>query len=122
MRVAPTRRNILIGAGGAVVVASGVFVAARLLGNRHAPTPYDDLLVQLEDRDDGAEIGRAMLAEADQFDPNTVAAALRARLARTKLAQAAAEDAVGGRLMEARGWVLPETVALLAVLAAKAAP
>ena len=114
-----TRRNILIATGGVVVVAGGAFEASRLLG--HAPTPYDDLLAQLEDRDGAAAIGKTVLADADQFDPASAAATLRNRLSHATLAQIAGEDAAAGRLIEARGWVLPQAVALLCALAAKAA-
>lgn len=116
-----TRRNILIGTGGAIVLVGGAFEANRLLRNRHAPTPFDDLLNRLEDRDGGVEIGKSVLAEAEEFDTKTAAASLRARLGPTTLAKAAAEDAAANRLLEASGWVLPETVALLCALAAKAA-
>lgn len=116
-----TRRNILIGAGGAVVLAGGAFEASRLLSNRHAPTPFDDLLNRLDDRDGGIEVGKSVLAEAEEFDPKTVAATLRARLGKATLAQAAVEDSSADRLLEASGWVLPESVALLCALAAKAA-
>lgn len=116
-----TRRNILIGASGAVVVAGGAFEIGRLLRNHHAPSPYDDLLVHLEDRDSGVEIGKAVLAETPEFDARSVAAKLRAKLGHATLEQTAAEDEAAGRLLEGRGWVLPEVVALLCALAAKAA-
>lgn len=116
-----TRRNILIGAGGAVVLAGGAFEATRLMGNRHAPTPFDDLLNRLEDRDSSIEIGKSVLAEGEEFDAKTVAATLRARLGKATLAQAAVEDSAANRLLEAGGWVLPESVALLCALAARAA-
>ena len=115
-----TRRNIVIGAGGAVVLAAA-FEGSRLLRKRHAPTAYDDLLSRLDDRDADAQIGEAVLANITDFDAKTVAAGARARLERKTLAQVASEDAVGGRLLEAGGWVIPETLGLLCALAAKAA-
>lgn len=114
-----TRRNILIGAGGAVVVAGGVFEASRLLSDR--PTPFDDLLNRLDDREESIEIGSSVLAETEEFDAKTVAATLRARHGQSTLAQEAIEDSAADRLLEAGGWVLPETVALLCALAARAA-
>jgi hypothetical protein len=119
MKYLLTRRNILIGAGGAVVLAGGAYETSRLLGNR--PTPFDDLLNRLEDRDGGIEIGKSVLAEAEEFDPKTVAESLRTKLGQSTLAQAAVEDSAAGRLVEAGGWVVPECVALLCALAAKAA-
>lgn len=114
-----TRRNILIGAGGAVVAAGGAFEAARLL--RPAPSPYDDLFARLEDRNNGVEIGKAVLAETAEFDAKSVAAKLRTTFQHATLSQTATADEAAGRLLEAHGWVLPESVALLCALAAKAA-
>ncbi len=115
-----TRRNILIGAGGAVVVAGGVFEASRLLRKRYAPSAYDDLLKHLEDRDQAIAIGEAVLAETGAFDTKAVADKLRARLAHGSWEQVTGEDAAAGRILEAHGWVLPESLALLCALAAKA--
>jgi hypothetical protein len=116
-----TRRNILIGAGGAVVVAGGAFEASRLLRAHHAPTPYDDLLAQIEDRDSAIEVGKVLLADAGDFDAKSAAQVLRARLRNTTFTQAANDDAAHGRLLEAQGWVLPEAAAVPCLLAAKAA-
>ena len=116
-----TRRNIVIGAGGAVVLAAGAFEGPRLLRKRHAPTPYDDLLSRLDDRDADAQIGEAVLGNFEDFDAGEAAADVRARLDRNTLAQAVSRDATEGRLLEAGGWVLPETLGLLCALAAKAA-
>jgi len=111
----------MLGAGGAVVLAGAAFEGAHLFRKRHAPTPYDDLLSQLDDRDAAAQIGEGVLANIDDFDAKAVAADTRARLVHKTLAQAASEDSTNGRLLEARGWVVPETLGLLCALAAKAA-
>jgi len=116
-----SRRNVLIGTGGAVVLAGAAFEASRLLGKRHAPSPFDDLLARLDDRDAAAAIGEGVLAETADFDAGAAAARVRARLQHVSLAEATAEDAAAGRLAEAHGWVLPETLGLLCALAAKAA-
>ena len=116
-----TRRNIVVGAGGAVVLAVAAFEGSRLLRKHHAPTAYDDLLSRLDNRDADAQIGEAVLANIDHFDAKTVAADARARLQSKTLAQVASEDAREGRLLEAGGWVVPETLGLLCALAAKAA-
>jgi hypothetical protein len=116
-----TRRNILIGAGGAVVLAAAAFEGRRLLRKRYAPSPYDDLLALLDNRDANAQIGEAVLAEIDDFDAKLVADELRERIAKRPLAQVMSEDASEGRVQEAGGWVMPETLALLCALAAKAA-
>jgi hypothetical protein len=120
MKLYLTRRNVLIGAG--VVAAGGLAVGGRyLLRKRHAPSPYDDLLALLDDRDADAQIGETVLAELDDFDPLLVANDVRARVEGRPLAQVVAEDAVDGRVIEAGGWIMPETLALLCALAAKAA-
>jgi len=115
-----TRRRILIGAGGAVALTAVGFEARHLLHKRYAPSPYDDLLKLLDDRDADAQIGEAVLAEIDDFDPKAVANDLRARLSRHSLAELVASNAAEGQLVEAGGWVLPETLGLLCALAAKA--
>jgi hypothetical protein len=116
-----TRRRMLIGAGGAVVLAAAAFEGGRLLRKRYAPSPYDDLLALLADRDADAQIGEAVLANIDDFDAKIVAADARARLEHSTLAQVVSGDAAEGRLLEAGGWVIPETLGLLCSLAAKAA-
>jgi hypothetical protein len=116
-----TRRNIVIGAGSAVVLAAAAFEGSHLLRKRHAPTSYDDLLSRLDNRDADAQIGEAVLANIDDFNVKTVAADARARLQSKTLAQVVSEDAREGRLLEAGGWVIPETLGLLCALAAKAA-
>lgn len=116
-----SRRNVVIGAGGAVVVAGIAVGAIRLFGDRYAPTPYDDLLAHLDDRDHAAGVGKAVLAEKDEIDAKSAAETLRKRLQHATLAQVTGEEVSAGRLMEAGGWVLPEAVAVLCALAAKAA-
>jgi hypothetical protein len=120
MREYLTRRNILIGSG--AVAAAGLAVGGRyLLRKRHAPSPYDDLLALLNDRDADAQIGETVLAELGEFEPLRVADDVRARVEGRTLAQVVAEDAAEGRILEAGGWVIPGTLALLCALAAKAA-
>ncbi len=120
MKAYLTRRNVLIGGG--VVAAGGLAVGGRyLLRKRHAPSPYDDLLALLDDRDADAQIGETVLAELDDFDPKLVADDVRTRVEGRPLAQVVTEDAVEGRVVEAGGWIMPETLALLCALAAKAA-
>lgn len=116
-----SRRNILIGAGGAVIVAGAAFEGSRLLRKRYAPSPYDDLLTLLHDRDADAQLGEAVLAGKESFDATAVATGLREKLKLGSLAQVETKDAAEGRLDEARGWVLPEALADLCALAAKAA-
>lgn len=116
-----SRRQIAIGFGGLAVAAGAGLTASRLLRKRHAPSPYDDLLALLDDRDGDAQIGEAVLAARPDFRVQAVADSLRAKLKTQKLADLAVNDAATGRLVEARGWVLPESIGLLCALAAKAA-
>lgn len=114
-----TRRQTLWLAGGA---ALGTIAGARLLLRpRFAPTPYDDLIALLPDRDGSAQIGETLLAQMGDFEPVILAEKLRRHMAGRMLADVAAEDAGEGRLIEANGWVLPETAGLICALAAKAA-
>ena len=117
MTVSFNRRNVLIGVGG-VAVVGGAVIATRL---GHKSTPYDDLLALLADRDADAKLGAAVLADKGDIDTAAVAADLRERLKHGSLADLAAKEAAAGQILEGKGWVLPETVALLAALAAKAA-
>ena len=116
-----TRRNVVIGAGSATVLAVAALESGRLLRKRYAPSPYDDLLALLDNRDADAQIGEAVLAGLDDFKSKVAAANLRARIGNRGLGEIMREDASEGRLGEAGGWVLPETLALLCALAAKAA-
>jgi len=116
-----TRRQTLVLGGGAVAVIGGGVAARLLLRKRYAPSPYDDLLALLDDRDAAAQIGETVLADVKDFEPIAQAIALRARIKARPFATVTAEDAVQGRIIEASGWVLPETLGLICALAAKAA-
>jgi hypothetical protein len=116
----PTRRQAVIGGGLLAVAAVAALEGPRLLRKRYAPSPYDDLLRLLDDRDADAQLGEAVLADRGDFDADAVAEELRARLAGRPLSDVMREDAQQGRVTEADGWVLPETLALLCALAAKA--
>lgn len=112
-----TRRSVAIGGGIAVALglaAVGVN-APRWL---RAKTAYDDLLNQLIDRDAAATVGHAVIGTAT-FDTRDVATKLRQRIGTRALAEVAKEDLAQNRLIEAKGWVLPETVGMLCVVAAQ---
>jgi len=115
-----SRRDAIIAGGSAVVLVGAGVGAQFLLRKRHAPSPYDDLLDLLADRDADAQIGETVLAEVEEFDPKTMADDLRTRIAKRPLAAVLAEDVADGRVVEASGWVLPETLGLLCAMAAKA--
>jgi hypothetical protein len=117
--VRPTRRTTLaIGAGG-LVAAVGGYEGWRLLRKRYPPTPYDDLLSQLSDREAARELGRAFLSQHGKFTLPHAASALRARIGTKPLPAVLASEIAAGELIEAGHWLVPETLAGLCALAAK---
>ena len=111
----------LLGLAGLAVAALATLEAPRLLSPRHAPSPFDDLLAKLPDRDSAARLGAAFLAENRSFDADRSATGLRRRLATRPLDAAIQSDLAEKRIVEAHGWVLPDTLVSLCALAAKAA-
>jgi hypothetical protein len=109
----------LLGLAGITLAAIATFEAPRLLAPRYAPSPFDDLLAKLPDRDSAARLGAAFLAENRTFDADRTAKALRASLASRTLDAAMDSDLGQMRMTEAHGWVLPETIVTLCALAAK---
>jgi hypothetical protein len=110
----------LVGLAGAAVVGIAAIEAPRIFAPRYAPTPFDDLFAKLPDRDNAARLGQAWLAENKAFDADKVAKALRVHLAERPLDTVIDSDLAGARIMEAHGWVLPETLVTLCALAARA--
>ena len=112
------KRRTLIGgvvAAGAAV-AAGLYRFTDLFVKHYPPTPYDDLLGQLTDREQAAKLGaKAPLTS----DAQSQAARLRASLQGRDLATAANADIAAGRLVEVDGWLVPQTLAELCALAAK---
>ena len=111
------RRTILAGLGMLAVAASGAAWKLRPFRKQYPPSPYDDVLAALDDRDWAAKFGAAALAAMPDFAPETGAALLRPRLHRDTLQTIALRDAEAGRLVEAGGWLVPESVAVIAALA-----
>jgi hypothetical protein len=107
-----------MGAGGLFAVAAG-YEGWRLLGKRYPPTPYDDLLYQLPDREAARELGRAFLSQHSSFTLPHAASALRKRIGSNPLAAVLASEIAAGDLVETGHWLLPETLAGLCALAAK---
>jgi len=111
------RRGVIAGlmtAGAAV--AAGLYRFTDLLAKHYAPTPYDDVLASLSDREQAARIGAFVPGTPA---PKTLAARLRALLKPDGLAGAVKADLAADRLVEVDGWLLPQSVALLSALAAK---
>ena len=113
------RRSVLAGLTAIVAAAAGgVAWKLHLFKKRYAPTPYDDLLNQIVDRDAAARLGTAVTQARPDLNAQNLAQMLR-RPAST-LTWRAARDASQNRLIEAGGWIVPESVGLYSALAAKA--
>jgi hypothetical protein len=102
-------------AAGAAMTA-GLYRFTDLFVKHYAPTPYDDLLMRLTDREQAAKLGAQLTGS---FDVTAQSARLRDIFRKQDLAAAANADIAAGRLVEVEGWVLPETVALLSALASR---
>ena len=115
-----SRRTMVAGGG----IAAALFATAlgltlpRWLGGRYAPTPYNDLLASLVDRDAAARIGAVARASLPTFSARAAARELRQRFERRNLAEVIDADIKQGRLAEVDGWVLPDSLAQLCTLAA----
>ncbi|MGA9797284.1 MAG: hypothetical protein WBQ17_17295 [Rhizomicrobium sp.] len=110
----------LLGVAGLAVVGGGVYEGLRNAARRYPPTPYDDLLYKLSDRESAKALGAQVLAGATHFDPKTTAKALRLKLRHKNLARVLEAEITHGDAVELRGWVIPQTLASLCALAAKA--
>jgi hypothetical protein len=112
----PSRRNLIAGAAAtSAAVAAGLYRFTDLFVKHYAPTPYDDVLVALSDRQQAVKLG-ALVSDAPA--PQALATKLRVAI-KPGLTAAAKADAASGRLTEVGGWVVPESVALLSALAAR---
>jgi hypothetical protein len=110
------RRGFLSGAAAAIeVAAGGAAWKFHLFGPRYAPTPYDDLLNQITDRAPASVFGQAALKTMPGANAAALAHTLRGK---GTLAALAASDPAKDRVTEVSGWVVPETVARYAALAA----
>ena len=111
------RRSLIAGVAAAgAAVAAGLYRFTDLFVKHYAPSPYDDVLVALADREQAAKFGASV---PGMPDANALAVKLRASLKPGGLGAAARADAGAGRVIEVDGWVVPQSVALLSALAAK---
>lgn len=106
----------LLGVGGIAVIAGGGVIASGVLDSRYRATPYDDLLDLLADRQASARLGRAAIANMRAFNVRDAAAALRARLKTSDWNDVVLADANANHIVEADGWVLPQSLAQLCAL------
>ncbi|HTQ13664.1 MAG TPA: hypothetical protein VMH86_07300 [Rhizomicrobium sp.] len=108
----------LFGLAGLGLAGGTAYEVAHIVRHRYPPTAFDDLLDRLPDRESAEKIGVVVIANSRMFDVASVARMLRRRIGRRPLADALAEDAAAGRLVEIGGWVMPETLTRLCGLAA----
>ncbi|MBV9548816.1 MAG: hypothetical protein JO256_03985 [Alphaproteobacteria bacterium] len=118
------RRNLLAGASAFVIVvaASGPLLKRRFFRKRYSPTPYDDVLNKLDDREWAAQFGETALKALPDFNPERVVAQLRGQLGQKSLQMVAQYEAEAGQLVEAEGWLVPQSVVLIAALAKSVTP
>jgi hypothetical protein len=111
------RRDVIAGvaAAGAAVIA-GLHRFTDLFVKHYPPTPYDDVLSRLVDREQAVKLGTTV---PGKLDPKSLAAQLRASLKSDGLAAAAEADIAADRMTDVDGWLLPQSVALLAALASR---
>ena len=111
------RRGLIAGVAAAgAAVAAGLYRFTDLFVKHYPPTPYDDVLAALADREQAARFGASVPGTTDA---NGLAEKLRPVLKSGGLGEAADADIAADRLVEVGGWVVPESVALLSALAAK---
>lgn len=108
------RRSVLAGLAAAAAGLAGTAWKFRWFGKHYPPSPYDDLLGQIVDREPAAVFGRAAAKSFAQAP--VLAADLRRR--DLTLAERAAEDPLKDRVAEVEGWLVPQSVAQYAALAA----
>jgi hypothetical protein len=118
-----TRRPFLAGflaAFGVGIVGGGIYEFPKLFKKHYPPTPYDDLLALLPDRDAAVRLGKADAAVSSATSTQALAAHLRAEFGPRPLLEILEADLRSNRLVELKGWVLPESLVSLCTLAAKA--
>ena len=111
-----TRRGILAGLAAVLAVAGGTAWKFRLFAKHYPPTAYDDLLNQIVDREPAIVFGQA----ARKFLPGAAQLAAQLRRDRRTLAERAAAEPGETQIAEVAGWLVPQSVALYAALAAQA--
>jgi hypothetical protein len=88
----------------------------RLFAKHYPPTPYDDLLSQIVDREPAIVFGQA----ARKSLPGAAQLAAQIRRDPRALPERAAGEPGEARIAEVGGWVVPQSVAFYAALAAQA--
>lgn len=102
----------LIGVG----IAGGIAVEAPRLLRKRIHSPYDDITDQISDQEQAVKVGDAVIAKLGSFDAAKSANALRVR--KGSLMEMANADIAAGKTLEAKGWVLPKSLALACAILA----
>jgi hypothetical protein len=121
------RRSFFAGFMGVVVLAGIAALEVPqffpgLFQRRYPPTPFDDLLALLPDRENAVRLGAALTNGRSPANAKEFAMQLRKKIGGHSLARAMADDLAQNRLTETGGWLLPESLAELCALAAMAEP
>jgi len=109
------RRRTLLGGVVALLAAGGAAWKFRLFGKHYPPTPYDDLLGQIVEREPAIAFGAA----ARKALPAAAQIAATLRKDGRVLGATAQTEPGEGKITEVAGWVVPQSVALYAALAAQ---
>jgi hypothetical protein len=114
------RRGVIAGlAGLGAMAAASLYRFTDIFVKHYPPTPYDDVLARLEDREQAAKLGAVALKDQPNFDTEASAQRLRAALEHGNFREVVLADAETGRVQLVQGWVLPQSVAVLSAIAAK---
>jgi hypothetical protein len=121
------RRPFLAGLLGALALAGLMAweapkVFPTLFARRYPPTPFDDLLAMLPDRENAVRLAAALDRGGRDVNPQATAERLRRKIGGHSLALVIAGDLAQNRLVEAQGWLIPESLAELCALAAMVEP
>jgi len=124
-RMPLARRSFVAAVMGALALAGIAALEAPkffpgLFARRYPPTPFDDLFALLPDRENAVRLGAVLTGARPPIDKQKLAAQLRRKIGGRSLARAIAGDLAQNRLIEAQGWLLPDTLAQLCTLAATA--
>lgn len=111
-----TRRGILAGLVAVLAAAGGTAWKFRLFAKHYPPTPYDDLLSQIIDREPAIIFGQT----ARKTLPGAAQLAAELRRSKRTLTERAAAEPGEAQIAEVAGWLVPQSVALYAALAAQA--
>ena len=110
------RRRAILGGLAVLLAAGGAAWKFHLFARHYPPTPFDDLLTQIDDREPAIIFGRVARASL----PGAEQLAARLRKDGRSLRDRAKAEPGENQITEVAGWVVPQSVAVYAALAAQA--